>query len=67
MSASILSSHRSIAPFGMAQGLSGQHGKNTVHKADGETVNIGGCNQISLNTNDTIIIETPGGGGYKTG
>lgn len=66
MSFSLLSSHRKIAPFGINKGLPGQTGCNTVHKANGDFQNIGACNQITLETNDTIIIETPGGGGFES-
>ncbi len=64
MSASILSSHRLQAPFGIAQGEAAQIGINTLIKANGERIELDGCCHIELATNDCIQIETPGGGGY---
>jgi 5-oxoprolinase (ATP-hydrolysing) len=64
MSATILSSHRIQAPFGIQNGLSAQTGINTVFKANGRIIKLNACNQVNLDTNDIIQIETPGGGGY---
>ena len=64
MSVSILSSHRVQAPFGIKNGLSGQKGCNTVYKYNGEMINLNGCAQVNLLANDSVVIKTPGGGGY---
>ncbi len=64
MSASILSSHRVQAPFGIAGGKPAQVGVNTLIKANGERIKLDGSCQIQLATDDCIEIETPGGGGY---
>jgi 5-oxoprolinase (ATP-hydrolysing) len=64
MSATILSSHRLQAPFGIQNGLSAQTGINTVFKANGRIIKLNACNQVNLEINDIIQIETPGGGGY---
>ncbi len=64
MSATILSSHRLQAPFGIHHGLSGQVGVNTLIKANGKKIKLNACDQVNLDTNDMIQIETPGGGGY---
>src|SRR5437879_5145212 len=64
MTAAILSGHRRIAPYGMALGSSGKTGRNWVHRAGGEVVDLEGCDQIEMNSGDSFVIETPGGGGY---
>jgi 5-oxoprolinase (ATP-hydrolysing) len=64
MTAAILSGHRRIAPYGMAGGLSGKTGRNWVCRADGKVVELEGCEQIQVNSGDSFVIETPGGGGY---
>ncbi|MCG5058480.1 MAG: hydantoinase B/oxoprolinase family protein [Limnoraphis sp. WC205] len=64
MTASILSGHRVIPPFGLAGGEAGLVGKNSVIRND-ETVEIlGSTATIEINEGDIFIIETPGGGGY---
>ncbi len=64
MTASILSSHRTVAPFGLAGGEPGATGCNRLVKADGATVSLGSQAQIEVEPGDRLIIETPGGGGY---
>src|SRR6266853_2111422 len=64
MTAAILSGHRRIAPYGMAGGSSGKTGRNWVCRADGKVVELEGCDQIEMNSGDSFVIETPGGGGY---
>lgn len=64
MTASILSSHRVVAPFGLMGGDSGQVGKNYVVRKNGHTENLKGCDQIEVESGDTLVIETPGGGGF---
>jgi len=64
MTAAILSGHRRIAPYGMAGGSSGKTGRNRVYRAGGEVVELEGCDQIEMNSGDSFVIETPGGGGY---
>jgi len=64
MTAAILSGHRRIPPYGMAGGKSGAVGRNSVRRADGSVVQLGGADRIEMNAGDVFIIETPGGGGY---
>ncbi|HEY3391438.1 MAG TPA: hydantoinase B/oxoprolinase family protein, partial [Lacipirellulaceae bacterium] len=51
-------------PYGMAGGQPGALGRNRIVRADGETVPLAGIAQVSVSAGDTLIIETPGGGGY---
>jgi len=64
MTAAILSGHRRIAPYGASGGSSGKTGRNWVCRAGGEVVELQGCDQIEMNSGDSFVIETPGGGGY---
>lgn len=64
MTATILSSHRLQAPFGLQHGLAGQKGNNLLIKKNGNIIQLAGCCQVNLETNDSIQIETPGGGGF---
>jgi 5-oxoprolinase (ATP-hydrolysing) len=64
MSASILSNNRRIEPFGLAGGSSGQRGCNAVQRLTGELEQLLSCATVQLETGETFVIETPGGGGY---
>ena len=64
MTAAILSSHRKVAPFGVAGGEPGALGHNWVERADGEVVELSGTDSIEMNPGDVFVVETPGGGGY---
>ncbi|OMH30318.1 hydantoinase B/oxoprolinase family protein [Motiliproteus sp. MSK22-1] len=66
MTAAILSSHRSVAPFGAQGGEPGQCGENWLERADGSRVRLSATDQVELDPNDCIVIATPGGGGYGT-
>ncbi|MBX4996947.1 hydantoinase B/oxoprolinase family protein [Rhizobium lentis] len=64
MDCSILSSHRTIRPFGLFGGEDGQLGKTEVRRADGRLERLEGCDQAMLAAGDAVIITTPTGGGY---
>jgi 5-oxoprolinase (ATP-hydrolysing) len=64
MTASILSSHRTVAPFGLAGGQPGAKGRNRVQRADGTGEDLGSQASVQVQPGDVLIIETPGGGGY---
>lgn len=64
MTASILSNNRLVAPFGMAGGTDGGTGRNWVQRAEGHAECLGSCATVELKVGDTLVIETPGGGGY---
>jgi N-methylhydantoinase B/oxoprolinase/acetone carboxylase alpha subunit len=64
MTASILSNHRVIPPFGLHGGEGGQVGKNYVVRQD-QTVEILGSNAtVTMESGDLLVIETPGAGGW---
>jgi 5-oxoprolinase (ATP-hydrolysing) len=65
VSASILSNHRRVAPFGMAGGSDAATGKNYLRRANGTGETLGATATMTLRKGDRLIIETPGGGGFE--
>jgi len=63
--ATLLTSHRVRQPFGVNGAQPGQKGVNSVLRADGTHEPLQGNDQVQLQPGDTVIIETPGGGGYN--
>jgi len=64
MTAAILSSHRRVAPYGVAGGEPGALGRNWVERADGGRTGLSGTDKTEVAVGDVFVIETPGGGGY---
>jgi 5-oxoprolinase (ATP-hydrolysing) len=64
MTATILSSHRSIPPFGLQGGGAGKVGRNYIERLEGTTEELGSTAIALMNPGDVFAIETPGGGGY---
>ncbi len=64
MTATMLTSHRVVPPFGLHGGQPGECGRNTVERADGSAEDLRGNDEASLRAGDAIVIETPGGGGF---
>lgn len=64
MTAAILSGHRRVPPFGLDGGEAGTVGRNTLIRADGTTVDLGGTATVEVAAGDVLVIETPGGGGF---
>jgi len=64
MTATMLTSHRVVAPFGLEGGGPGRCGNNTVVRSNGDTEQLQGNDETSLDTGDMLVIETPGGGGF---
>ena len=62
--AAILSSHRTTPPFGLQGGSPGMTGRNAVRRADGTLEPLCPSDSTMMEVGDTLIIETPGGGGY---
>lgn len=60
----ILSERRIYPPYGIRGGKPGKKGVNMLKKADGSTEVLGHRAVLEVCPGDTIIIETPGGGGY---
>ncbi|RZO37180.1 MAG: 5-oxoprolinase [Rhodospirillaceae bacterium] len=66
MTASMLSGHRIIPPYGMNGGGEGKLGHNYVERLDGSVTEQGGTDSTEVYDGDVYVIETPGGGGYGT-
>jgi len=64
MTAAILSSHRRVAPHGLAGGEAGIVGRNWIERADGTRESLDGTATAAMNVGDVFAIETPGGGGF---
>jgi len=64
MTASILSGHRRVPPYGMAGGKAGKTGKNWVQRVDGTREKLAGTATVDMRAGDVFVVETPGGGGF---
>ncbi|QUT06793.1 hydantoinase B/oxoprolinase family protein [Sphingobium phenoxybenzoativorans] len=64
MTATLVSSRRQVAPFGMAGGTDGMPGRQWVMRAGGQQEDVAGCGSIDIGAGDLVVIETPGGGGF---
>lgn len=62
-SVSILSDRRKYAPYGLAGGMPGKPGQNSLLR-DGREIKLPGKASFNVNSGDIVRIETPGGGGY---
>ena len=63
MSLAIISGHRQVPPPGLNGGGAGKVGKSTVYKSNGKKIILKPCDKITLDRDDILQIETPGGGG----
>ncbi|MCP4663240.1 MAG: hydantoinase B/oxoprolinase family protein [bacterium] len=61
---SLLSQHRTQAPYGVAGGEPGAVGRQRLVRPDGEVRELRGCDQADIEAGDRLILETPGGGGW---
>ncbi|MBW4653157.1 MAG: hydantoinase B/oxoprolinase family protein [Kaiparowitsia implicata GSE-PSE-MK54-09C] len=64
MTATLLSGHRIVPPFGLHGGAPGATGRNAIERAVTPTEELGGIATEQLQPGDVLIIETPGGGGF---
>jgi N-methylhydantoinase B len=60
----LLTERRRRAPWGLAGGADGAAGRNTLYRADGSRLDLGGKCSIELAPGDEVELETPGGGGW---
>jgi len=61
---SILSQHRTVAPFGLEGGEPGKPGRQRIVRASGAVEPLGSIDGTEVNAGDRLVLETPGGGGY---
>ncbi len=64
MTATLLTNHRETEPYGLAGGLAGLRGENSVQRADGSRQGLKGNDEVQVNPGDVVEIKTPGGGGF---
>jgi 5-oxoprolinase (ATP-hydrolysing) len=64
LSLTFLSQHRKNAPYGMKGGKPGKKGNQYIIREQ-QVINLKGIDQFEIQANDILIINTPGGGGYK--
>ncbi len=64
MTVTMLTSHRRVPPFGLNGGQPGDCGHNRVERSDGTVDDLQGNDEASVQPGDTIVIDTPGGGGF---
>jgi 5-oxoprolinase (ATP-hydrolysing) len=64
MTATILTSHRRVPPYGMAGGSVGELGRQWIERADGSITEMAGRDSLEVGPGDVLVVETPGGGGY---
>jgi 5-oxoprolinase (ATP-hydrolysing) len=64
VTASILSNHRRVPPFGLEGGEPGALGANRVIRGNGAVEELPATASVGVSTGDVFVIETPGGGGF---
>ncbi len=64
MTAALLSSHRTVEPFGLNGGENGEVGKQWVERTDGGKDLMEGRDKAEMMPGDVFVIHTPSGGGY---
>lgn len=62
--ATLVSSARKVAPFGLDGGKAGATGRQWIERQSGAREDIAGISRVDLQQGDRIVIETPGGGGW---
>ena len=60
----VISERRTGKPYGLAGGSPGTPGRNLLHGADGQQKILPGKFHRRFKAGETLIIETPGGGGW---
>ncbi len=63
----ILSQHRREVPYGLAGGAPGATGEQYILRKGGKKTALKGVDQANLSIGDSIVVKTPGGGGYGSG
>jgi N-methylhydantoinase B len=61
---SVMAERNKIGPWGLQSGHPGALGVYTLIRANGETVKLPSKCTVEIHAGDTLVILTPGGGGY---
>jgi 5-oxoprolinase (ATP-hydrolysing) len=64
MTVAILAGSRRIAPFGLSGGGAGATGRTYIERTSGAQELLDSCATAEVQAGDSIVVETPGGGGY---
>ncbi|SIO04755.1 5-oxoprolinase (ATP-hydrolysing) [Sulfurivirga caldicuralii] len=64
MQLSLLTSRRRTRPYGLAGGLPGRAGRQTLQRADGREEVLPPCACVTVEPGERLLLKTPGGGGY---
>ena len=64
MSVAMLSGRRTTHPFGLEGGHAGSPGKTWIERTDGTKSIFQSSDSAEVDAGDTIVINTPGGGGF---
>jgi 5-oxoprolinase (ATP-hydrolysing) len=64
MTVAILSNGRIYPAQGVAGGGDGEPGQTWIERRDGSLVHLGACDRTEVQAGDTVVIQTPGGGGF---
>ena len=64
MSVGLLANRYRVSPFGINDGGEAKPGSVRIERTDGSIETLTSCSQAEMDTNDCIVIETPGGGGF---
>lgn len=67
MTLSVMTQHRTTAPYGMAGGEPGAPGRQWVERADGGVTRLRSIDGVRVGVGDCLVMETPGGGGWGRG
>jgi len=61
---SLLTQHRREGPYGAGGGCRGAPGRQLLRRADGTVEELAAIDQRRVGPGDTLVLETPGGGGW---
>ncbi|TNE36318.1 MAG: 5-oxoprolinase [Alphaproteobacteria bacterium] len=64
MTAALLSSHRTVPPFGLDGGENGEVGQQWVIRTNGDIDKLEGRDRTDMSPGDIFVIQTPSGGGF---
>ncbi len=67
MRANMLANRRAVPPSGLNGGCDASPGRNWVERLDGAREEFGATGSVAMQPGDTIVILTPGGGGFGHG
>ena len=64
VSLSVLTQHRKNRPYGLNGGESGKEGLQFVVRKNGKIIKLQSIDMTSIETGESLVIKTPGGGGF---